>query len=165
MGNKFKKTIVFIAVVLAVIICIDFGFRLLLHVKAESREKRGEEIKLIGPWAEQAIWISDTENLYLICEKDADVQYASVTAYIQTNGEWISYSLIIPFGPDTVTFEDQSTGDTVFSAKFKIKDRDNLTLFALPENLRALASSNDNSITLARFSYSERINTLPFQTE
>ena len=65
-----KKTIYIILAVALAIVVVVMGVRFFLHEHLEQYYEWSDEVKSTGPWADQAIWISDDKDIYLICVQE-----------------------------------------------------------------------------------------------
>lgn len=93
MKKKTKITIGVIAAVILIAVLIAAGFMTWLVITRTNSHKFGEYLLTEGPWAMNATWVSEDSSSYLVCEKETDEQFATVTAYFQSKDGWQAYEL------------------------------------------------------------------------
>ena len=110
-----------------------------------------------GPWGSQAIWADDKDQIYLICTKDSDDAYATVTAFLYLATRWQSMECNLKKGTTTVLFNTSS--QIVLEANAKMEG-EKLYLSDFKMSVGSFAGINFN-IELSKFSYEEQIDKLP----
>ncbi len=91
-----KKTKIIIGVVLAVILVAVLtvaGFMTWLGVTWTNNHEFGEYVGKEGPWGMNATWVSENGDSYLVCKKENDETFATVTGYFQSEDGWQAYKL------------------------------------------------------------------------
>ena len=113
-----------------------------------------------GPWSEDAIWIDDSSQIYLICTKDNTDLYAEVTAYLSIGGQWCSAKLDLYQGAPIVCFSTLDD-ERVLEAKARMNEL-NFQLYDFKVYDEHFAVQYTD-IELSKFPYQEQIEKLPFE--
>ena len=87
-----KKSKIVVGVILAIIL-VAVGSMAWLGITWTNNHKFGEYVSKEGPWGMDATWVSENGDSYLVCNKENDNTFATVTAYFQSNDGWDAYSL------------------------------------------------------------------------
>lgn len=125
----------------------------------ESSSQRETLLLETGPWADEAIWVDEDSEIYLVCTKSGDDPYAEVTAFLVTDGQWQSFELHLKQGTSIVVFNTPTT--TILQARAQMNDG-KLRLYNF-ETDDEDATQRYVDVELSKFSYSEKIDTLPFE--
>lgn len=131
--------------------------------KLFGREANYEKEKVLmeqGPWSSEAIWMDSSSQMYLVCNKDSNNQYADVVAYLSVDGQWCSTQLHLNQGAPVVSFVTED-GERVLEARVRMnKQKLQLYKFKTYDEKFTLQYTD---IKLSKFLYQEQIEKLPFE--
>ncbi len=168
---KIKKIILIVCLTLIGVVVLAFiTFKIGVYMLIENAKRDIEwedNIRINGPYGEEAIWKSEEEDVYLICQFDESIDKNAasrirVTAYILYDGQWISTMYNIWRGSKTIEF---FTDDGKIYLKGNIQLRDEKLRITNLDDFGNGIIGNRKEILLEKFSYQDMIEGLPFSIE
>ena len=131
-------------------------------------QKEMERFWDYGPATEQAIWVSAAEDIWLICQKEADAPYAEMSVYwYEEDEQWYSFSLDFLAETNVMRFVVTESEKTIFECRYKMKGTDEFYLydFDLYNSEKEVPSFKNFSVTLIKRPYHETMTNMPFVLE
>ena len=126
----------------------------------DSNSRKEKVLMRKGPWANEAVWVDDNSQMYLICTQDKDDSFATVQAFLLIEEQWYSSQLHLNQGAPIVSFVT-SDGEKFLEARAKINDQ-KLQLYdfeVYAENLTLPYTD----VELSKFPFQEQVDKLPFE--
>lgn len=154
-------------IITAVILTIAIVFNGAKYFLIEKRKlyfKWADEAKANGPWSDQAIWISDNKDIYLICVQKHPEEFSYINTYVYYEGSWVLCDMHWISGTKTVKISEKTTGEILLTGEFSIKDGSfNIKKLSEPSEHNFLQGRS--SISLSKYLYDQQITQLPFDFE
>lgn len=138
---------------------ILLSFTAYVTVRRDSWDKK---MKTISPWAEQAIWKSTEDNMYLICteEEAGDSSSIVVKAYVKVQDEWLPADLGCRSSAVRRGYLGLLEGDAHLEGDMRLKEN-TLTLSKIERYGYEFMGTCDK-IVLEKYDYDSMIDKLPF---
>ena len=166
MSRKAKISCVISAALLIIILGAFFCVRFMLHQNAEKAADWANNIRINGPWSGQAVWVSEEQDLYFVCETEAVSTPATVTAYCRSsNDKWLPYIVHWPSGTKKMVFCLKEIDDPLFDCTFDMNGTDQLLISNLSCPDSEFLLGKESPIALSKQHFDETIMDLPFSLE
>ena len=120
--------------------------------------KQWDKVREYGPVADQAAWVSEEEDVWLICEKEADDPIAELTVYwITAEGEWLSFEPDFLPRTNVMRFTSADGENDIFDCRYKMKETDQFYLydFDLCDSEKEVPEFKRLTVTLKKRPYEE----------
>lgn len=171
MKAKRRKLVLLLCIVLIGIIAATFiSFKIIAHLLVENAKRDAkwqEDMYANGPWGEKAIWKSEEEDIYLICQPDEKIDTnaplrVKSTAYILYGEQCVPMDFDVRKGVEKVEFCTYD-GDIVFEGNIQLAEG-GLIITNLNDYGTGI-TRNRTEIVIRKFPYQELIDNLPFSME
>lgn len=160
-----KKYIKYIIIAVALAIALGLiGARFYLHEHFKQYYEWADEARSTGPWADQAIWISEDKDIYLICVQEQPDEFANISAFVYWEGSWVSCDLNWISGTKTLELSEKETGSLFLTGAFSV-EAESFNISELSEPAAHNFLQGRSSISLSKYSYDQQITRLPFDFE